>query len=63
MLFLAITIFYLGLFSGKKAFVLNMGQFDIVKQVTLILLLLLLLLLLFWSLTEWTWSIEDQSIK
>ena len=62
MFFLATTIFYLGLFSGKKAFVLNMGQFDIVKQVTLILLLLLLLLL-FWSLTEWTWSIEDQSIK
>ena len=60
MFFLATTIFYLGLFSGKKAFVLNMGQFDIVKQVTLILLLLLLL---FWSLTEWTWSIEDQSIK
>ena len=48
MFFLATAIFYLGLFSGKRAFVLNMGQIDIVKQVTLILLLL------FWSLTEWT---------
>ena len=44
MFFLATAIFYLGLFSGKRAFVLNMGQIDIVKQVTLILLLLLLLL-------------------